>query len=189
MMKPEEPQFSDDEEQRPLLAEKQLRDTCLYAAAIVVVAYSLGCEFEDCRLDDDGYPWPTATTRIEIKYPEDWRWKWGIFPIVGAIHEAGAAAVAKQHDTGLCRINAYTAPRTSDLLDDPKIWATIKALARSIQASEFEENVCGIYGALGTDCHEPGEDSEVITLMKSMGVHPGYGWKIMRPDADEDDDA
>ena len=87
MMKPEEPRFSDDEEQRPLLAEKQLRDTCLYAAAIVVVAYSLGCGFEDCRLDDDGYPWPTATTRIEIKYPEDWRWKWGIFPIVGAIHK------------------------------------------------------------------------------------------------------
>ena len=101
-----EPRFSDDDEQRPLLAEKELRDACLSAAAIVVVAYSLGCEFEDCRLDDDGYPWPTATTRIEIKYPEDWRWKWGIFPIVGAIvgaiHEAGAAAVAKQHDTGLC---------------------------------------------------------------------------------------
>jgi hypothetical protein len=133
--------------------------------------------------------WPTATTRIEIKYPEDWRWKRGIFPIVGAIHEAGAAAVAKQHDTGLCRINAYTAPRTSDLLDDPRIWATIKALAKLIQDSEFEENGCGIYGALGTDCCEPGDDSDAIALMKSMGVHPGYGWKIMRHDADEDDDA
>ena len=95
MLKPEEPRFSDDEEQRPLMAEKELRDACLYAAAIIVVAFSLGCEFEDCMLDDDGYPWPTATTRIEIKYPEDWRWQWGIFPIVGAIHEAGAAAVCK----------------------------------------------------------------------------------------------
>ena len=38
MLKPEEPRFSDDEEQRPLLAEKELRDACLYAAAIIVVA-------------------------------------------------------------------------------------------------------------------------------------------------------
>jgi hypothetical protein len=186
MIKREEPRFSEDEEAAPLMTKVELRDACLYAAAIVVVTFSLGCEFEDCRLDDDGAVWPTATTRIEIKYPDDWRWKWGIFPIVGAIHETGAAAVAKQHDTGLCRINAYTAPRTSNLLEDPKIWATIKALAKLIQDS----GPCdGCYGALGTDCHEPGEDSEAITLMKSMGVHPGYGWKIMRPDADEDDDA
>jgi hypothetical protein len=45
-----------------------------------------------------------------------------------------------------------------------------------------------VYGALGRDCHEPGEDSDAITLIKSMGVHPGYGWKIMSPDADEEDD-
>jgi hypothetical protein len=25
-------------------------------------------------------------------------------------------------------------------------------------------------------------------LIKSMGVHRGYGWKIMSPDADEEDD-
>ena len=135
MMKREEPRFSEDEEAAPLMTKVELRDACLYAAAIVVVAFSLGCEFEDCRLDDDGAVWPTATTRIEIKYPDDWRWKWGIFPIVGAIHETGAAAVAKQHDTGLCRINAYTTPRTSNLLEDPKIWATIKALATLIQDS------------------------------------------------------
>jgi hypothetical protein len=186
MLKGEEPRFSNDEEQRPLLAERELRDACLYAAAIVVVAYSLGCEFKDCMLDDDGYPWPTATTRIEIKYPEDWRWKRGIFPIVGAIHEAGAAAVCKQHDHGPCRINNNY--RTAQLLDDPVIWATIKALARLIQDSEFEENGCGVYGAMGTDCCEPGDDSDAIALMKGMGVHPGYGWKIMPPDADEEDD-
>ena len=186
MMKREEPRFSEDEEAAPLMTEVELRDACLYAAATIVVAYSLGCKFKDCRLDDDGYPWPTATTRIEIKYPEGWRWKRGIFPIVGAIHEAGAAAVCKQRDIGLCRINAYTAPRTSDLLDDPKIWATIKALAKLIQDS----GPCdGCYGALGTDCCEPGDDSDAIALMKSMGVHPGYGWKIMPPDADEEDDA
>jgi hypothetical protein len=43
--------------------------------------------------------------------------------------------------------------------------------------------------ALGTACHEPGdEDSYAITLIKSMGVFPGYGWRIMSPDADEEDD-
>jgi hypothetical protein len=171
-----------------LLAEKELRDACLYAAAIVVVAFSLGCEFEDCRLDDDGYPWPTASTRIEIKYPEDWRWKYGIFPVVGAIHEAGAAAVAKQHDIGLYRVNDSQTPQ---LLDDPKIWATIKALARFIQDNGSDDEGC--YGALGTD--DPGdEDSAGIALIKSMGIFPGYGWRIMRPDDEDrpgffDDDA
>ncbi len=184
MVKHEEPRFSDDEEQRPLMAEKELRDACLSAAAIVVVAFSLGCEFEDCMLDDDGYPWPTATTRIEFKYPTEWRWKFGIFPVVGAIHEAGAAAVCKQHDIGLCRINNDF--RTAQLLDDPTIWATIKALARFIQDNDEDH---GCYGALGTACHEPGdEDSYAIALIKSMGVFPGYGWKIMSPDADEEDD-
>jgi hypothetical protein len=110
------------------------------------------------------------------RYPEDWRWKWGIFSAIGAIHEAGAAAVCKQHDHGPCRINNSQTPR---LLDDPKIWATVKALARFIH--DNDENY-GCYGVLGTDCHEPDEDSPGITLIKSIGVFPGYGWKIMSPD-------
>jgi hypothetical protein len=41
------PMFS---ENRPLLTETELRDACLHAAATIVVAVELGCEFEDCRL-------------------------------------------------------------------------------------------------------------------------------------------
>ena len=46
--------FSEDEERRPLLTEPELYDACLHAAATIITAYALGCEFEDCRLDDDG---------------------------------------------------------------------------------------------------------------------------------------
>ena len=183
MSKHEEPSFSDDDEQNPLMTEKELREACLYAAAIVVAAFSLGCEFKDCTLDDIGAVWRSPSTRIAIEYPEDWRWKFGIFPVVGAIHEAGAAAVCKQRDIGLCRINSYTAPGASALLNDPTIWATIKALARFIQDNDEDH---GCHGALGTACHEPGdEDSYAITLMRSMGVRPGYGWKILRPDEED----
>jgi hypothetical protein len=63
----QKPRFSKDGERRPLLTETELRDACLYTAATIVVAFSLGCEFEDCRLDDDGYQWPTSSTRIELK--------------------------------------------------------------------------------------------------------------------------
>jgi hypothetical protein len=177
-----EPRFSNDEEQRPLLAEKELRDKCLHAAATIVVAFSLGGEFKDCLLDDDGYPWPTTTTRIDIEYPDDWRWKWGIFPVVGAIYETGSLAVAKQNDRGRCNINNSL---TFRLLDDPVIWATTKALARFIQDNDEDE---GCYGVLGTACHEPGdEDSYAIKLMKSMGVRPGYGWLTLRPKLDDDE--
>jgi hypothetical protein len=91
--------------------------------------------------------------------------------------------VAKQHDLGPCRINNS---RTALLLDDPKIWTTIKALARFIQ--DNDEDV-GCYGAAGTAVCEPGDDSDAIALMKTMGVFPGYGMKIMRPELEEDDDA
>jgi hypothetical protein len=33
---------------------------CLHDAATIVVAIELGCEFEDRRLTDDGYKWPTS---------------------------------------------------------------------------------------------------------------------------------
>src|SRR5580704_3714956 len=66
------------------------------AAATVAVAYALGCEFEDCRLDDDGRRCPVSLSVVEIKYPDGWRGK-DDFVHVAMIHEAGAIAVAKSH--------------------------------------------------------------------------------------------
>ena len=92
--------FSDDEEQRPLMTEEELRDACLHAAATVVIAVALGCEFEDCMLDDDGYKWPTSISRIYFKYPKEWTEKGEALSSVATIHEAGAMAVAKRHGRG-----------------------------------------------------------------------------------------
>jgi hypothetical protein len=69
----QKPMFNDDEEQRPLLTETELCDACFHAAATITVAFALGCEFEDCRLDDDGRRWPVSISIVEIKYPESWR--------------------------------------------------------------------------------------------------------------------
>jgi hypothetical protein len=55
------------------MTEDELRDACTHAAATSVVAYALGCEFEDCRLDDDGRQWPVSLSIVEIKYPDSWR--------------------------------------------------------------------------------------------------------------------
>ena len=119
----QKPMFSDDEEQRPLLTEEELHDACLHAAATVIVAVELGCEFEDCRLTDDGYKWPTFISSVEIKYPESWSERGAeIFPAIATIHEAGCQAVAKRHGRGPHLINNYTAVRTSELLDEPRIW-------------------------------------------------------------------
>ena len=165
MLDYQKPMVSDDDERRPLLTESELYDACLHDAATIVVAFAYGCEFEDCRLTDDGYKWPTSISRIEIKYPEDWRWE-EVFLAVAAIHEAGAMAVAKRHGRGPHRINEN---RTPELLNDPVVWKTVEALAQFIE-DNYEGDGC--YGASGTDCHEPGEEFERAQADQGHGPHP-----------------
>jgi hypothetical protein len=150
--------FSDDDEQRPLMTEEELRDACLHAAATVVVAVALGCEFEDCRLNDDGYPWPTSISRIEIKYPKEWSGRAGAFSSVAMIHEAGAMAVAKRHGRGahLIKHSAFSSihgrgphsDETRDFLNLPRVWKAIEALAQYIEDNYEGDGCCG---AMGTD--------------------------------------
>jgi hypothetical protein len=86
------------------MTEDDLRDACMHAAATIVAAYALGCEFEDCRLDDDGRQWPVSISIVEIKYPDSWRGR-EAFAAIAMIHEAGAMAVAKLHGRSPHRIN------------------------------------------------------------------------------------
>ena len=83
-------------------------------------------------------------------------------------------AVAKRHGRGPHRINEN---RTPELLNDPVVWKTVEALAQFIE-DNYEGDGC--YGASGTDCHEPGEDSSALKLIKGMGLTPSYGWDIYR---------
>jgi hypothetical protein len=150
----QKPMFSDDDERRPLLSEEDLRDACLHAAATIVVAFALECEFKCCYLTDDGYPWPTTLSRVWIKYPEDWSGKES-FPFVAMIHEAGSLAVAKQHKRPPHRIYVYeddrvTGARAANFLDDPLNWELVEAVAQLIR-NNYEGDGC--YGAEGTDPH------------------------------------
>lgn len=162
----QKPMFSEDDERRPLMTEEELRDACLHDAATIVVAVELGCEFEDCRLTDDGYKWPTSISSVDLKYPKSWRGA-EAFPAIASIHEAGCQAVAKRHGRGPQRVNNFFAVRTSDLLDEPRIWKAIEALAQFIR-DNYEGDGC--YGAIGTACHEVGENSAALSLIKSMGL-------------------
>jgi hypothetical protein len=91
-------------------------------------------------LDDDGYPWPTATTRIELKYPTEWRWKFGFFPSSGRSMRRAPRLSASSTTSGF----AASIIRTAQLLDDPTIWATIKALARFIQDNDEDHGCYGL---------------------------------------------
>ena len=113
------------------LPPDELRDACLHCAATIVIAIELGCQFEDCRLTDDGAGWPTFLSSVEIKYPDDWR-DARAFPAIASIHEAGVHAVAKAHGRGPHRVNNYTSVRTSHLLDEPRIWKADPKSARAI---------------------------------------------------------
>ena len=164
MLEYQKPMFSEDGERRPLLTEEELYDACLHDAATIIIAFVLGCEFKDCRLTDDGYKWPTSLSRIELEYPEDWRGKAEALSSVASIHEAGAMAVAKLHGRGPHRIDETGMP---ELLDNPMVWKAIETLAQFIE-DNYEGDGC--YGALGTACHEAGEDSAALRLIKSMGL-------------------
>jgi hypothetical protein len=164
MLEYQKPMFSEDGERRPLLAEEELYDACLHDAATIVIAFVLGCEFKDCQLTDDGYKWPTSLSRIDLEYPKDWRGKAEALSSVLSIHEAGAMAVAKLHGRGPHRINENGTP---ELLDDPKVWKAIEALAQFIE-DNYEGDGC--YGALGTGFEDPSEDSAAIKLLKSMDL-------------------
>jgi hypothetical protein len=163
----QKPMFSEDGGHRPLLTEEQLRDACIHAAATIVVAFIYGCEFIECQLNDTGYKWPTALSRIEFLYGEDWEIE-EQFAALSAIHEAGSMAVAKHHGRGphlivMCIENSETA----EVLENPNVWKAVNALARFIE-DNYEGD--GHYGALGTACHEVGEDSAAIKLLKSMDL-------------------
>jgi hypothetical protein len=160
------PMFSEDGENRPLLTEEELHDACLHAAATIVVALVYGCEFVDCRLNDNGYRWPTSISHIQLSSADDWCIEES-FVAHAAIHEAGSMAVAKRHGRGHhhIRLGWEDSGTTPELLDDPKVWKAIEALAQFIRDNYEGE---GCYGASGTA--GPGGDSPALKLIKSMDL-------------------
>jgi hypothetical protein len=172
------------------------------------VAYALGCEFEDCRLDDDGRVWPVSISIVEIKYPQDWQGR-EAFTSIAMIHEAGAMAVARRHGHAPHRVNpdggeallhsslvwdASTKTEASGALNhlhNPLFMAATRTgrtaafldvpLIWSVieaLAQFIEVND----GALGTNA--PDGDSAALKLIKDMGLTPGWAWsdgRTVRP--------
>jgi hypothetical protein len=155
------PMFSEDGENRPLLTEEELSDECLHAAATIVVASVHGCKFLDCRLNDDGYKWPTFISRIELMSADDW-WIEESFRARAAIHEAGSMAVAKRHGRGhhLILLGMENS-ETDRLLDDPQVWKAVEALAQFIR-DNYEREGCFLEKAR--------EDCAMLRLLKSMDL-------------------
>jgi hypothetical protein len=200
----QKPMFSDDEEQRPRLTKEELRDACFHSAATIVVAFALGCEFEDCRLDDDGRQWPVSISIVELKYPPEWCGK-EAFTSIAMIHEAGAMAVAKSHGRSPHRVRESEENLFNSLVRDtsattaasgainhfhnPLFLAATrtsrtamlldhpliwKVIEALAQFIRTEEAWENCYGALGTDGCEPGEDSAALELITGMGLTPGW---------------
>ena len=185
MLKREDERYSNDAERRPLLTNRELYDECLHAAATIAVAFVFGCEFKDCLLDDDGYGWPTPVARVDLTFPDGWRWEREALPAVAAIHEAGAMAIAKMHGRGphCIETNVAHGRNSVRLLDDPVIWKTIKLLARFI---ENNDEGGGAHGAGGTDLSDDGEDTAAIALIKSEGLTLGCRWRWLSGDDGDD---
>jgi hypothetical protein len=188
------------------MIENDLRDACMHAAATIVVAYALGCEFEDCRLDDDGRRWPVSISIVEIKYPDSWRGR-EAFAAIAMIHEAGAMAVAKLHGRSPHRINsedgaglihsslvwnASVTTRAPTPFHDPLFLAALRTsrtamlldvplIWRVIKAlAQFiadNDEGDGAHGASGTDCAEEFAGEDSAAIRLMKSMGLTPGWR------------
>ncbi len=166
---------------KPRMSPAELREACFHVAGAAVVSYVLGCVYEDAAVTDDGSPWPTPAAEIDLPVVEsdpDGPWGAEFFSMaVPSIYEAGGLAALKLRGLGSHSVT-YDGMRTDtiDILDDPKVWGAVEALAAHIEGQYDNNGDVGFCSALGTHAHEPGEHSAAIEVIKNAGLYPGY-WR------------
>ena len=163
----------------------ELREACFWAAGTAVVSYVLGYGYEDIAVHDDGEGWPTTMSDVDTA-----RWPIGDDPgpagdgepspdtayrDIATIYEAGGLASLKHRGLGSHRVSIIDDTMGRAMLDDPKIWAAIEALASYIEDNSEGD---GVYSALGANTDEKyatgGEDGGGLKVLKACGLTPTY---------------
>ena len=164
------------------MSPAELREACICAAASAVVAYVLGYGYEDIAVYDDGGSWSTTDTA---------RWPIGDDPgpmgrgepscdaaycDIATIYEVAGLASRKHRGLGSHRVGLIDDAEGGAMLDDPKIWAAIEALAAFLEDNSEGD---GCYGALGANTGDKyavsdGEDGGGLKVLKACGLTPTY---------------
>lgn len=168
-----------DQASKPRMTPAELREICICAAATAVVSYALGYGYEDITVDDDGHGWPTTSSDVDTGY-----WPIGDDPgptgngepspdvayrDIATIYEVAGLASRKLRGLGSHRVSLISDAMGRFMLDDPKIWGAIVALAACIDDGEGQ--------ALGANTREQyaatGE-GEGLRVLKAHGLYPTY---------------
>ena len=168
-----------DQASKPRMTPAELEEMRICAAATAVVSYALGYGYEDITVDDDGYGWPTTSSDVITGY-----WPIGDDPgptgngepspdtaysHIATIYEAAGLAARKLRGLGSHRIGLIDDAMGRAMLDDPKIWGAIVALAACIDDGEGQ--------ALGANTREQyaaSDEGEGLRVLKAHGLYPTY---------------
>ena len=173
-----------NETEGPRMSPAELTEACYYAAGTAVVSYVLGYGYEDIAVHDDGEGWPTTMSDVDTA-----RWPIGDDPgpagdgepstdvayrDIATIYEAGGLASLKHRGLGSHRVSIIDDTMGRVMLDEPKIWAAIEALAAYIEGN-YEGD--GVYGALGANTGEKyatGGEGGALKVLTDAGLTSSY---------------
>ena len=168
------------------MSPAELREACTCASATAVVSYVLGYGYVDISVNDDGFGWPTTASGVDTD-----PWPIGDDPgptghgepscdtayaDIATIYEAAGLASRKLRGLGSHEVTLISDSIGRAMLDDPKIWAGIEALAAFLEGN-YEGD--GAYGALGDDkegkyADTRGEGGGGLKVLKACGLTPTY---------------
>ena len=151
---------------------------CICAAATAVVSYTLGYGYEDIAVHDDGEGWPTTASDVDTG-----RWPIGGDPRdepqcdvayrdIATIYEAAGLASRRLRGLGSHRVSLIDDTMGRVMIDDPKIWAAIEALAAYIEGNGDG----GYYSALGDtdEKYATGGEGGALKVLTDAGLTPSY---------------
>ena len=163
------------------MSPAELREVRICAAATATISYVLGYGYIDISVIDGGSRWPTTASYVETAL-----WPIGDDPGPGGgggpscdrayrdiatIYEVAGLASRKLRGLGSHELSLIDDSIGSVMLNDPKIWAAIEALAVCIDEGEDQ--------ALGDDkegkyADTGGEGGAGLKVLKEAGLTPNY---------------
>ena len=131
---------------KPRMSPAELTEACYSAAATAAISYVLGYGYEDIAVHDDGEGWPTTMSDVDTALwpigddPRDGRERDEAYCHIATIYEAGYLAALKYRGLGSHQVSLIDDSWGRVMLDDPKIWGAIEALAAYIEGRRRGED-------------------------------------------------
>jgi hypothetical protein len=167
---------------KPRMSPAELTEACYAAAATATISYVLGYGYVDAVVNDDGFGWPTRSSDVETA-----PWPIGDDPgptgdgepdrdtayrDIATMYEAAGLASRKHRGLGSHAVTLIGDSMGRAMLDDPKIWGAIEALAAFLELGgpDSAQGDDGVHCAMAMHDDEPAG----IKFLTDTGLTPTY---------------